>query len=494
MEDIPDSYLLPYLDADVVATHELYIAQGKEAPYANQVLPLAAMELAGMEIDKPATKQLMTTLSIDSMKLEKSLLACCDIYLRTDKGTAINTKLIKFNAPRTISYILTGQPAGGFKLGKDQIVLDIGPLLEPSIIVQHFGKLKPSNLGYSMSESVLTKVLATIPSSIIASLYIKQILEYRKISKLKNTYIGPILEKIDPAYGTTAIHPKIHMVSTDTGRCSSSDPNGQNFPPQARACIKATHAWIHEIDFKQLEVLVLALLSKDPMLIADIKAGRDLHYETGKSVYGWQGRSDMSDKYRKIVKGVNFGLIYGGGAKGIAAQTGTSIKVVKELMTSFYARYTRVGEWQEEFYTMVANSMVPAGHVNGEQIYSSLVTLPLGGRKFYFKEKPSPIWLKKKTGRSFSFKPTETKNYPVQGFAGGDLVMLAIRLLYDEIKRHNLQDTQLIMTVHDSIIIDSIYKAGRFKTIMDMVCSKIERVYRMPFRLEFDIKSGTHWS
>jgi DNA polymerase-1 len=314
------------------------------------------------------------------------------------------------------------------------------------------------------------------------------VLKYRSVQKLMSTYYGPFLHQ---AAIQGSVYPKMHMVSTATGRGSSAAPNGQNMPPAARQCFRSKHGNFIDVDFSQLEICALAVITQDPILIADLMAGTDLHFQTGKDVMGWKVPNDMTSETRRVVKAVNFGLIYGGGAGGLSISTGQPKKLVKQLIGAFFRRYKRVEEWQSEFYKEVVHNMVPAGIIEGEQTYCSNVRLPISNRLFHFREGKSPPWLRAKTGRKFSFKPTETKNYPVQGFAGGDVVMDALVYLYNRTAR--FPNTTIRMTVHDSLLLDTDLAERDVRAIMNDVCRAIEIKYGLPFQLCFDIKSGKYW-
>lgn len=203
----------------------------------------------------------------------------------------------------------------------------------------------------------------------------------------------------------------------------------------------------------------------------------------------------MTDADRKIVKGVNFGIIYGGKAFALSQQTGCDIQVVQKLIDAFYARYPGVKKWQADFYKQVVHNMKPAGIKNGEQIYKSMVELPESGRKFLFVEKESPDWLRKKTGRKYSFKPTETKNYPVQGFAGGDLVMVFLSYLYDIILETlpSHSKTDFIMTVHDSIVLDTDMDVYTLHEVVEHAAIQTQDWFEMELALRVDCSIGPNW-
>lgn len=492
MEDIPDGDLIPYLKEDVTATAALYARQNnyfkrpRDAILSNHVLPLASMELNGLQLDRPTTQQKFKVLRAEEGRYYKFLLNMCTSRLEWNDGVDIEAGDIKVNAPRTISYLLTGEPRHGLVKGTSKRSIRFkagcGPILDTPKIHGLWPKVTPNHLGYPVPIDKLEEVAAMgykLPHKVLG---------YRGVMKLMNTYYGPFLEHAN-VQGT--VHPKLHICSTATGRCSSAQPNGQNLPPSARECFVSTQGKIMEIDFKQLEVCALAAVSEDPVLIADIKNGADIHFNTGRSVMGWRTPTDMTEDQRRVVKSVNFGLIYGGGPTGLAKSTGQPIRLIKDLIKSFFRRYQGVAAWQKAFFTEVTHAMKHDGIKDGEQVYCSDVTLPISGREFHFIESKSPQWLRHKTGRAYSFKPTETKNYPVQGFAGGDIVMDALVYLYVEIA--NLKHTIMRMTVHDSVVIDTNLSESTITEIMEKVCSMVAIKYQLPFDLKFDIKSDTHW-
>ena len=446
------------------------------------------MELNGLPLDKAHTEIEMKDHVLEETMLSENLFNIYDMCLEWSDGDPIQIQDIKLTAPRTISYLLTGHPATGLVKGKRCIQLKVNQpwLLQNQQIAQLWPGQLPNHLGYTMTADMLKKVSVVTHGN--HNGYIDAILKLKKVQKIIGTYLGPFLEE---AKIQDTIHPKLNMAQTRTGRLSSSKPNGQNLPPVARACFVATNKYFHEIDFKQLEIVALAVVSGCKALIGDLENGEDIHFNTGKTVFKWATPSDMSEKDRKSVKVVNFGLIYGGGPAGLAATTGLDKKLVKQLIDSFYATYPGVAKWQEAFYKEVTSGMKPFDLKGGEQRYCSMVTIPVTGRRFFFYESESPPWLRTRTGRRWSFKPTETKNYPVQGFAGGDIVMLALVLLYRQLEgRH---DTLMRMTVHDSVLVDTNMDQHTMQTVMDYVCEDIQSILSLPVLPATDITTGKHW-
>jgi DNA polymerase I-like protein with 3'-5' exonuclease and polymerase domains len=494
MEDIPRSDLEPYLYNDVVVTRQLYKEQISDVNWEeyshDHIVPLAHMELLGLPLDVNKARNELITLLDDQDACDEVLWDFTTEYLYWDNGDELERKNIKHSAARTVSYLLTGEPSAGLtKRVRKNIAYrpNMNPMMSTYQIQQIWGTTKPSHLGYPLTKDIIAKIEKMKFSGRVKD-YLEALLEYRRLSKLTSTYYGPFLEE---AQIQPSIHPKMNMGTTATGRLSSSAPNGQNLPAEARGLFRSQHGLFHEIDFKQLEVVALAQLSKDYQLIKDIQNGEDIHYNTGKTVFGWKSPADMNEKDRKSVKGVNFGLIYGGSAKGLSKTTKLPENIVKSLIKAFYTRYPGVKEWQDEVYGDVVHDMKVSGYEQGESIYHSEYFCPTSKRKFYFKEGPAPQWMRAKTGRKFSFKPTETKNYPVQGFAGGDIVMLALTLLHSAL--HYVPDADIRMTVHDSILVDTALSADELAAIMEQVCNMIVTAYMLPFNLSTDITSGEYW-
>lgn len=316
-----------------------------------------------------------------------------------------------------------------------------------------------------------------------------KILEYRSANKLLSTYISPFLH-ISSVQGT--IYPKLNTTVTASGRLSSSSPNGQNVPPEARALIKAKDGnELVEIDFSQLEVVASACVTGCKALQGALSNGEDIHYNSGQGIMGWRSPSDMTKEDRTLVKNVNFGAIYGGKAGGLAKQTGVDRGKIQKLIDAFYTKYPQVARWQRNLFEEIVSNMEPYKIQGGEQTYYSKYTEPFSGRKFVFKEVASPDWLRKKTGRGWSFSPNQIYNYPIQGFAGGDIVMYALTEFWRIIKKRD-DGVKFRMTVHDSILVEAGYGYA-LSTAMRLACTNTEKHFNLPVKLSFEEKRGTTW-
>lgn len=257
--------------------------------------------------------------------------------------------------------------------------------------------------------------------------------------------------------------------------------------------------WLLEADFSQLEVVVLAFLSQDPQLIYDVTHGVDIHAINAANLFG----KGFTEKQRKIAKRLSFQLQYGAGAKSMAKKNKIPLDTAKQFIENYYRRYPVVKEWQDKIKEQVEASRqlsdkrtangLPAGMGN----YDSLT-----GRRYVFYEYDALEWFRDKTGQTTAFSPTETKNYPVQGFATGDIVPLVLGKLYRKIKEVEEWDdkVKLIMTVHDSILLDTHWTVRDECAIMvKETMEKASEYLKEELGIDFDIplkaevKAGRNW-
>ena len=490
VSDVDVQELTQYLQEDVLVLKEIHYHQDTDRDM-DYILPLAKMEVNGLPLAvdkcKALAKDLITSIEYQTKQVEDTVKACVE----WDDHKPVMAGDFKPLAPRTMSYVLTGYPKhgiGGPAKAKRKLLLKgslaVQPLLDEESIRRIWKDIEPNpNLGYPINQSVLNKLLCF-------PLFVR----YKAAKdnrKLLETYCNPFLVQAQNTGGS--VHPKINTTATSTGRLSSSKPNGQNIPPQARELFQSTEGELYEIDFSQLEIVGAATLSGCTDLQRDLLLGKDVHFETGRVVFGWQRPADMTKKDRKLVKNVNFGVLYGGGAKGLSEQTGQNINIIRELIDAFYMQYPGIKTWQDTVLNEVKSNAEPHGFMDNEMYKKSKWWIPEihGNRAFTFTESRSPHWLKLKEGRSFSFKPTETKNYPIQGFAGGDIVMTALSIL-DSILSGT--SAKLRMTVHDSIVIDwEKDKEEELRSYMKHVVRYVREAFNIRVPLKFDIEHAEYW-
>jgi len=259
----------------------------------------------------------------------------------------------------------------------------------------------------------------------------KEFLEKKKRLNAVNTYLNSFVEGIKRwTREDNILHPNFNQTVARTGRLSSSRPNFQNQPKERkfpiRGCVisRFKDGVITECDFSGLEFVVAGELSRDPQIIQDINDGKDIHRQTASIVHR-KPKEDITKDERNEVKPYTFAPLYGG-------QGASEPDHIKKYFNEFFKIYKRHGEWQVEQMEGVLND--------------GFIRTP-SGREYMF-----PGTKRTRNGRTTN--ATAIVNYPVQGFATGDIVPLACIRAFDEFKRRELKSV-LILTVHDSIVADT---------------------------------------
>ena len=271
------------------------------------------------------------------------------------------------------------------------------------------------------------------------------------------------------------------------------------------------NGYIIESDFSQLEVIGLACLTGDNQLIDDLLEGRDMHCISASFLSG-KTYEEIYSKYkagdseyaalRKAAKQPSFQLQYGAGARSMADSCGLKLEVCKQFIDNYYTRYAGVKQWQEDTALAIKQSRIPTGEYTPKgwpQGQSEIVSWT--GRRYLFKEYDAPRFLQR-DGIMTSFSPTEMKNYPVQGFATGDIVPHMLGVLYRELMtvpslRHKLL---LINTIHDSVLFDCQEEAfdeaiGFIKSVLSTTQERIEKHFNitLPLGFKYSIEYGKTW-
>lgn len=257
-----------------------------------------------------------------------------------------------------------------------------------------------------------------------------------------------------------------------------------------------------EADFSQLEVVGLAALSNDPVLIEDLLSGRDMHtYYTAKRL--GIPESEVKPKDRGHTKKMTFQLQYGSGAPNMARKLGLKKEDAENFIAAYYERYAVVKLWQDENVEAVKRSRTPSGRRTKGGLPAGRGTLEsASGRIYAFYETDPPDW--SRTGEP-TFMPTEIKNYPVQGFATGDVMALFRQKVLHWWLALPLKEAMKMLpvnTVHDSIMFDCYNRkyaekvAGAMAKIASELPAQIESLWELhcpvPFKIES--KAGPRWA
>ncbi|HMD30493.1 MAG TPA: DNA polymerase I [Candidatus Acidoferrales bacterium] len=299
-----------------------------------------------------------------------------------------------------------------------------------------------------------------------------KILEYREASKLKSTYVDALPRVISPIDGR--LHTRLSQTGAATGRLSSSSPNLQNIPVRTEAGRQIRAAFVAEpgtvllsADYSQIELRLLAHFSGDPVLVEAFQRGQDIHARTAEEVFG-VGPLAQTAEHRRSAKAVNFGIIYGLSAFGLAGQLGIERSEAAKFIAAYFARYRGVKEYLEAHLA---------------EVRQTGFTRTLFGRVRPIPEIQSPQGAMRALGERIAL------NTPLQGTAA-DLIKLAMIEI-----DHKLADGKLgarmILQVHDELLFEAP-QAGLVE-LRALVKEAMERVHPLRVPLVADLKSGPNW-
>ncbi|UPT54058.1 DNA polymerase I [Dickeya zeae] len=347
-----------------------------------------------------------------------------------------------------------------------------------------FNLASPKQLGAIMYEKLQLPVIKKTPKGapstneeVLAELALdyplpKLILEHRGLAKLKSTYTDKLPQMINPL--TKRVHTSYHQAVTATGRLSSSDPNLQNIPVRNEEGRRIRQAFIapqgYQIlaaDYSQIELRIMAHLSRDAGLLKAFSDGLDIHRATAAEVFGLP-LDKVTTEQRRSAKAINFGLIYGMSAFGLSRQLGIARNEAQKYMNLYFERYPGVQEYMERTRQQAA-----------EQGYVST----LDGRRLYLPDIHSRNAMSRKAAERAAI------NAPMQGTAA-DIIKKAMIAIDDWLQQEKPLATML-MQVHDELVFEVHH------SVMDEVSAKIrnlmEGCMQLDVPLQVDIGTGSNW-
>lgn len=479
--EIPQAELLDYLEGDVRNTCEIFTAQWAEAE-ALEILPLMFTQMDALRATIEMNRNGMR---VDWDYVEEQRDWYASVLEEAQAAVAKIAPDLDTASPKQLSLYFFG----GEEKYKEKI--DDGFYKNGNVrskIVERVrkvdGKYAPKGeLGksgyYSTDDSVLKELQA------MGDDVANDLLLIRECSKIKDTYYEGL---IGLRFPDDNIYPNLNHCATKTGRLSATNPNLQNQTDTGnvkRAYVSRygkSKGSILELDYSQLEMVALAYLANDLTLIDDINNGRDMHRELYKGMYGRY----PTDKERKPFKRFSFLLVYGGGVTTLMAQSGCDRATAKKFINTFYTRYTGVKKYHEEIVAKAEKEAVVSydPDKSGPQ-YTYFHNSPTG-RHYIFNKYPNEY----KGGLSFS--PTELKNWPIQGFATGDVVPMMVGILLRELEDAKLTpDVKLIMTVHDSVVLDvPIDKLEKCAILAKKTLEDAPKYMKSIFNIDFPCKLG----
>ncbi|WP_286898261.1 MULTISPECIES: DNA polymerase I [Sphingobacterium] len=410
----------------LVETNTMQLAQDVEFPL---VYILAEIERNGVKIDVPALEEFSKTLEQDIKNLEESIF----------EKAGVNFNIA---SPKQLGEVLF-----------DKLQLD--------------PKAKKTKTGqYKTGEDVL---LALAHKSDI----VQDILNFRQMQKLKSTYVDALPELINPETGL--IHTSYNQAVAATGRLSSTNPNLQNIPIRTERGREVRKAFIPRsennvilsADYSQIELRLIAELSKDQNMMEAFSQGHDIHRATAAKVYNVDFDAVTSEQ-RRNAKAVNFGIIYGQSAFGLSQNLGISRKEASDIINEYFNQYTGIKKYMSD----AVESAKEKGYV--ETILK---------RRRYLRDINSANI----TVRGFAER--NAINAPIQGSAA-DLIKLAMIAIQKEIEQRGLTG-KMIMQVHDELVFD--VPKDEIEVFKKIILDKMSNAIKTSVPLIVEIGEGKNW-
>jgi len=299
-----------------------------------------------------------------------------------------------------------------------------------------------------------------------------KVIEYREIAKLKSTYVDALPKLIHPE--TKRLHTSLSQTGTATGRLSSSDPNLQNIPIRSELGREIRAAFVAQkgqlllsADYSQIELRIMAHFSKDPVLTDAFRNGEDIHARTAQEVFG-VGPLAQTGEHRRAAKAINFGIIYGLSAFGLAQQLGIEQKEASQFINAYFTRYRGVKQY-------LGNVLV--------ETRKSGVAKTLFGRIRPIPEINSP------QAQLRNFAERTALNSPLQGTAA-DLIKMAMISIDARLKKEKFA-AKMILQVHDELLFELPVKEK--SKLEKLVKEEMENVHKLAVPLVVEMGTGPNW-
>ncbi len=390
---------------------------------------LANMEREGINLDVAGLKEFSAQLQTDITIVEKEI--------QDFAGTKFNV-----SSPKQVGEIL----------------------FEYLKIVDKPKKTKTGQ--YATGEEVLSKLENAHP-------IVSKILDYRELVKLKSTYVDTLPELINQ--NTKRIHTSYNQVVAVTGRLSSDNPNLQNIPIRTERGRQIRKAFIPRnndfvllsADYSQIELRIVASISGDVNMCEAFNLGKDIHTATAAKVYGIE-ESEVTKEMRYKAKSVNFGIIYGQGAFGLAENLNIPRAEAKQLIDNYFKEYSGIKKYMDNEVNFARDN----GYVK-----------TLLGRKRWLRDITSANAVVR------SFAERNAVNAPIQGSAA-DMIKVAMINIYDALQKGNFK-TKMLLQVHDELVFD-VYKP-ELETVKPIIEHHMKHALPLNVPVEVGMGVGENW-
>ncbi|HNZ86548.1 MAG TPA: DNA polymerase I [bacterium] len=324
--------------------------------------------------------------------------------------------------------------------------------------------IKSTKTGFSTAAAELEKMKGLHP-------IIDLISDYREINKLQSTYVNSLIENADK---NQRIHTSFNQAVTSTGRLSSSNPNLQNIPIRTELGKKIRKVFIAKqgfslvsLDYSQIELRIVASLSKDDKMINSFKNGEDIHLRTAAEINNIS-LDDVSKPQRRMAKEINFGVIYGLGPRGLMQRTDLNMEQAKNFIEKYFTLYKKVKNYLEKIKVFAEKN----GYV-----------CTLFGRKRYIPEIHSRAPMIQAMAQRMAI------NMPIQGTAA-DLIKMAMIKIANELGTIS-RDSRMLLQVHDELVLEVPNKD--IEKVSKKVQNIMEGIYDFGLPIKVEVSSGRNW-
>ena len=390
---------------------------------------LAAMELEGINLDKDFLNSLSEDLNNDILNLEKSIYEAA--------GEEFNIA-----SPKQLGIVL----------------------FEKMKLVDKPKKTKTGQ--YATGEDILSYLAKD-------HAIIQQILDYRGLAKLKSTYVDALPLQVEESTGR--VHTDYMQTVAATGRLSSNNPNLQNIPIRTERGRQVRKAFIPRnndyvllaADYSQIELRIIAALSKEETMLEAFKNGEDIHASTASKVFNVP-LAEVTREQRSNAKTVNFGIIYGVSAFGLSNQTDLSRGEAKELIDTYYETYPKLKAY--------ISKQVDFARDHG---YVQTVL----GRRRYLKD------INSRNAVVRGAAERNAVNAPIQGSAA-DIIKIAMINIYNKLNAGNYK-SKMLLQVHDELVFD-VFKP-ELEDLKTLIKTEMENAYKLDVPLDVEIDTGVNW-
>jgi DNA polymerase-1 len=441
MKDVPLDQVTEYAGEDADITLQLFekfvplLDEVEARKLFNEVeMPLipvlGAMEMEGIKLDVPALKAMSEELNTDLIRLQSEIidLAGVDFNIQSPK--------------------------------------QLGDVLFDHLKIDDKAKRTGKTKQYKTGEEVLSKLVNKHP-------IVPKILDYRSVQKLKSTYVDTLPELVNPDTGK--IHTTYNQAVAATGRLSSDKPNLQNIPIRTERGREIRKAFIPRseefvllaADYSQVELRIIAALSKDGPMIEAFKQGQDIHAATAAKVFGVK-IEDVDRDMRSKAKAVNFGLMYGQSAFGLADNLGISRTEARDIIDEYFKQFPTIRAYMDQNIQFAKQN----GYVE-----------TIMGRRRYLRD----INSNNQTVRGFAER--NAINAPIQGSAA-DIIKVAMINVHSEMLKRKLK-SKLLLQVHDELVFDA--HKDELDELKAMVSEKMVNAVTLEVPMVVDMGIGDNW-